>query len=232
MKKSRHLAVCCACVFTFATTFSNAELVSRLGGQAVYDTDLDITWLADANLATSNNFAVTGITANGTMDWNTAISWIAAMNIYDSGNGYLGFSGWRLPSTLNPDSSCHGGAKNAPSSIDNSIGFCSGSEMGHLFFSELSGTAGEFILTGTDLDIILFSNIQPYMYWSGTEYDLSSAWAFPFSSGHQHVNNKIIGEYAWAVADGDVFVPNPSAAWLFGSGLLSLIGISRRKKQA
>ena len=35
--------------------------------------------------------------------------------------------------------------------------------------------------------------------------------------------------YAWAVRDGDVYAAQP-VAWLFGSGLLGLIGIARRKK--
>jgi len=34
-----------------AATAANATLVSALGGQVVNDTDLNITWLADANYA-------------------------------------------------------------------------------------------------------------------------------------------------------------------------------------
>ena len=32
-----------------ATSFANAALLSRLNGQAVYDADLNISWLTDAN---------------------------------------------------------------------------------------------------------------------------------------------------------------------------------------
>jgi hypothetical protein len=36
--------------------------------------------------------------------------------------------------------------------------------------------------------------------------------------------------HAWAVRDGDIgAVPIPAAAWLFGSGLLGLIGVARKK---
>ena len=38
--------------------------------------------------------------------------------------------------------------------------------------------------------------------------------------------------YAWAVHDGDVgaaVVPLPAAAWLFGTGLLGLIDMARKK---
>jgi hypothetical protein len=64
----------------FFTTSAHAALESRLGGQAVYDTDLNITWLADSNLAASNTFGVSGINADGSMTWDTAQTWIGAMN--------------------------------------------------------------------------------------------------------------------------------------------------------
>jgi hypothetical protein len=39
----------CAFVLYFVTLSSNAALDSRLGGLAYYDTEADLTWLADAN---------------------------------------------------------------------------------------------------------------------------------------------------------------------------------------
>ncbi|MCE9551092.1 MAG: DUF1566 domain-containing protein, partial [Betaproteobacteria bacterium] len=74
-------------------TTANATLVSALGGQVVNDTDLNITWLANANLADTQAFGVSGINANGTMNWYTAKLWIAAMNTAN----YLGYKDWRLP---------------------------------------------------------------------------------------------------------------------------------------
>ena len=47
---------------------------------AYYDTDLDITWLADWNV-------------NRRMDWDTAIAWAGGLDVY-------GTTGWRLPSTV------------------------------------------------------------------------------------------------------------------------------------
>jgi len=79
---------------------AQSELVPRLGGQAYYDTVLDITWLADANLAASNTFGVSGIHSWGGMTWDTAQSWLMAMNA-DGGTGYLGYNNWRLP-TVTP----------------------------------------------------------------------------------------------------------------------------------
>ncbi|MFZ4703951.1 MAG: hypothetical protein ACOYMG_28230 [Candidatus Methylumidiphilus sp.] len=68
----------------FAST-AEAALIARLGGLAVYDTDRNITWLANAN-------------ANGLMNWTGANAWAAGLNVG-------GFTGWRLPTALNADGS-------------------------------------------------------------------------------------------------------------------------------
>ena len=121
--------------------------------------------MANANLAASNTFGVACINANGSMNWNTANDWIAAMNA-DGGNGYLGINNWGLPITTQPDATCN------TQSGGQGVGTgCTGSEMGHLF------------------------------------------------------------NVAWAVHSGDVSaVPIPGAVWLFGSGLIGLLGLARRKR--
>ncbi len=200
---------------------SNAALVDSGGGQ-IYDTVLNITWLADANLAATNTFGVTGINVNGSMNWSTAQSWIAAMNIVD----YLGYSDWRLPTTLQPDNTC----SNQTGGISGGYN-CAGSEMGQLFYNELGGTAGSAIGTTYNANLALFHNIQTNVYWSGTEYvPISQAWDFYFSDGSQLLNTEDSSLYAWAVHAGEITaVPAPAAVWLFGSGLLGLIGMARRK---
>lgn len=84
---------------------AHATLFSvNLGGgtnNAVYDDVLDITWLANANLAASNTFGVSDINASGSMNWNTAESYMAAMNATNTGAGYLGVNTWRQ-STVSP----------------------------------------------------------------------------------------------------------------------------------
>lgn len=196
----------------------NAALVSRSGGTLVYDTDLDITWVSDANLAATNTFGINDIFNNGEMTWLIANDWVAAMNT-DGGTGYLGFNGWRLPTTLQPDSTCN--------RQSNGVSFgtgCTGSEMGHLFNVEgvTSTTPGP-----------LFTNVQADYYWSGTLLDPDNAWRFSFASGDQNatdISSITFRHHAWAVHDGDIgVIPVPAAAWLFTSGLLGLIGIARRK---
>ncbi|MCK5092950.1 MAG: VPLPA-CTERM sorting domain-containing protein, partial [Gammaproteobacteria bacterium] len=58
-------------------------------------------------------------------------------------------------------------------------------------------------------------------------------WYFNTYDGKQSYNGKSYSYYAWAVHDGDVgasVVPVPAAVWLFGSGLIGLVGFARRKK--
>ncbi len=73
------LAAVSFCVGLLSATGSQAALQSRLGGLALYDTDLNITWAANANI-------------NGSMTWNDAMTWVAGLTI-------SGISGWRLPTS-------------------------------------------------------------------------------------------------------------------------------------
>lgn len=215
------------------TVSSHAALFARISGQAVYDDDRNITWIADANLANTSTFGVAGIGANGTMDFATANQWIAGMNAAN----YLGYHDWRLPATAQPDSSC--------ASQDAGIGYgynCNGSEYGHLFYTEWAGTQGTVgpgtAAIGNIQNFKLFSNVQrnstPSTYWSGTSFNASNAWTFDFSNAEQRLGSKAsLTINAWAVRDGDVSpVPVPPALWLFGSGLLGLVGIAKKKKTA
>ena len=210
---------------------AHAALTSVLGGQAINDTDLNVTWVSNANLVATNTFGLaTGvdlgpnagvtnygpsiINSNGTMTWGGALKWIAAMNAAN----YLNHNDWRLPTS----DTC-GGKNNS----------CPGSEMGHLFYSELGGVAGSDIATTHNANYKLFSNFQPYAYWSGTEYAPrpTSAMFFYFTDGNQgFTGSKNERLYALAIRPGQVAaVPVPAAAWLFGSGLLGLVGIARRR---
>ena len=211
-----------SCSVNAATALAGRDLDGNPATfEAYYSADLDITWLADTSLAASNTFGVVGINpTTGIMTWNTANSWIAAMNA-DGGTGYLGINTWRLPNVdVNSDNTlvyCNG--NNDAACVDN--------EMGYLYWEQL-------IWNGAPDP---FSNINtPFTYWSGTTYESfpAQAWIFNFNNGTQSPILKDDGfspSYAWAVFDGDIAaVPVPTAVWLFGSGLICLIGIARRKK--
>ena len=206
--KCRLIAVLSLCATVAVPGLSFGALINR-GGGLIYDTDLNITWLADANYARTS-----GYDADGLMIWEQAKSWAANLSYYDSVRGVT-YDDWRMPTSI----TCSGYN-------------CTGSEMGHLFYNELGGVNDQFIATTNNGNSSLFTSIQPNYYWSATT-DTSrsySAWLFSFRFGNQLFGSKANSSYAWAVRAGDVAaVPVPTAAWLFGSGLLGIIGVVRRK---
>ena len=107
--------------------------------------------------------------------------------------------------------------------------------MGNLVYNVLGGSAGSSITTSHNANYNLFSNVKSGIYRTGREYAPNSilAWDFDMSRGFQNATSRFYNYYAWAVQSGDVgaaVVPIPAAVWLFGSGLLGLVGVARRKK--
>ena len=223
-------------------TIANAALVGRLaateGGsdyQAYYDTEADLTWLANANYAFTSGYINTISTTygDGTMDWVTGLS-------------VGGVGDWRLPETIDVNNDGHT-YTNYYQGVDAGYNITTHSEMSNLYFNVLGNDAWRDV-NGNQTDCATqnnncltstgpFSNIQSTDYWSSTEFatNADEAWKFSMNIGDQVGNNsKSFGYYAWAVHDGDVAelssVPIPSAVWLFGSGLIGLLGLAKRKK--
>jgi hypothetical protein len=246
MNQSRLFGALCAALLSFTahaaaisgqgtweSTLQGRDLDGNLATfEAYYDTALNITWLANANYA-------------GTaMDWSTANAWAASLNPYGSGT-----TGWRLPTTVDADGPDadelpNDGSNQTPfqyQGLDGGYNISVHSEMSHMFYVTLgnlayystSGTPAQpgWGLTNTGP----FSNVQANNYWSATEYapETSAAWYFDFGFGWQGALFKDFDVYAWAVRSGDVgasTVPVPAAAWLFGSGLIGLVGLARRRR--
>ncbi|OGI54878.1 MAG: hypothetical protein A3E57_03205 [Candidatus Muproteobacteria bacterium RIFCSPHIGHO2_12_FULL_60_33] len=171
----------------------------------------------------------------GPMNWANANAWAAGLNMNS-------ITGWRLPTTNDVgNDGCT--FTNVYQGVDCGYNITTHSEMSHMFYVTLGDKAyydtsgvpqAGYGLTNTGP----FSNVQSFSYWSATEYApyTNLAWVFNTYNGYQDALIKDYDFiYAWAVHSGDVgasTVPVPAAAWLFGSGLVGLIGFARRKKRA
>ncbi len=197
------------------------------GHEGVYDDVLDITWLADGNLASTNTFSVTGIDLQGPligfMSWSTAETFVDAANSYN-GSGYLAVDSWRLPTA----SGCLG------FNCGNSTA-ASEDEFGYHFYQNFGASVGNSILEGTKTyNINLFNNVKTFGYWLGTEQTEDTAYTFDVSptsgGGNQDWDFKWNTLNVWLVADGDhgaSVVPIPTTVWLFLSALGGLLGVKR-----
>lgn len=209
MKKFPHRwAATALCVVALGvSSAANAALVSRLGGLAYYDTELNISWLQDANYAQTS-----GYDSDGRMNWADANAWAESLTI-------AGISGWRLPSA-----DVNGDGIVVDCDVTEDPDACLDNEMGFVYWDEEIYASSEYP----------FNNVEDFHYWSGTEaVGSGGAWFFNFGPGAQDLGSLSANKYAWAVHSGDVgAVPVPAAAavWLFGSGLLGLIGFARRPR--
>lgn len=219
----------CAAFCLLGVNTAQAALNDR-GGGLIYDSDLNITWLADANYA-QTQYTTSGGTlgdADGRMMWLDANSWAANLVYHDSVRN-VDYSDWRLPAPLNQDGTgpCEGFS-------------CTSSEMGHMFFNNLGATAFNSVLSGTNTaNLALFTNLQSYLYWSGTVYapnPADLAWYFGTDVGDQSIHYQSVELYAWAVRPGDVTaaIPEPEtyAMLLAGLGLLGFAARRRKLKEA
>jgi hypothetical protein len=167
------------------------RLQANPSGTAVYDPIARVTWLADANLAARQTFGIAAINRDGSMDHNTALLWVKAMNESDGGHGYLGRTDWDLPDTGPPDPSC---------SMKGITGFgCTGSAMGSLFYRQLGLHPGNSIIPPSKARVGPFYNMQPYLYWACAGDTAASPcrlsgpadgfeWNFSFGNGFQGTN--------------------------------------------
>lgn len=148
-------------------------------------------------------------TGTGQMNWWGAMAWAKWLGII----GYGGADNWRLWSALDSDGT-------GPCSGFN----CTDSELGHLFYGEGGLSAFDAINDSAALTAV-FTNMQDFSYWSGTEYAPVPvrAWYFRTDVGVQGVDGKVVQYSGWAVRPGQVAAaPLPGTAVLMALGLFGL----------
>ena len=205
--KKVSIVICLLVVFL--TTVSNAELIDN-GDGTITQTRNDgsvLMWLKDANYAQTSGYDdfVYGYDTGGALHWNEAMTWAETLV-------FAGYDDWHLPTTPGT-----------------TWGVTNEGDLGHMFYDELGGTAGQSILTSSDPDLALFNNLQPSWYWTDNEYTpYPNTWSFVFSTGEQHDYDQTAWGYAWAVR----VVPEPISSILFITGGAVLAGrwYQRRKK--
>lgn len=213
--------------------------------EAYYDTELDITWLADANYAKTS-----GHDATGEMNWTDANAWAAGLSFT---NGVQVFDNWRLP-TLTPINGIglvHVDTSNGSTDTGYNItgpgsahAGSKASEMAHLFYNTLGNPSYE-TLTGANSGVCPgpsyclksvgpFSNMKLGIYWTNTASTKFEAQAFNFVTldGYQGTDPKTNVYYAWAVSAGDIAaVPEAQTYALMLAGLALVGTVSRRRTQ-
>jgi len=200
--------------------------------EAYYDTALNITWLANANAAGTG------------MTWADAKTWANNLNVN-------GVTGWRLP-TLSPiDGTAFNFTYGYDGTTDTSYSVSApgttyagstASEMAYLYYNTLgnlarldtSGTVrpgwGLTNNTGPFSNFESDSVFPSGSYWTGLDCAVYAC-AFSFYNGFQGYEYQTSTLFALAVRPGDISaVPVPAAMWLFGSGLMGLLGMAKRKR--
>lgn len=182
-------------------------------------------------------------TGAGTMSWWGSKAFVNYLNNIN----YGGSNQWLLPTVTDTGAAgcdfTYSGGSDCGYNVNTST-----APLAQLFYGELarkglfntSGLGpqngyGIFRNNGIQIsggDVGPFTNTQSSTYWSGTENapDRNFAWDFYTDRGLQNASGKGNQFYAWAITPGQVAaVPVPGAVWLFGSGLLGLRGLKRRK---
>ena len=169
----------------------------------VYDSNLGVCWLADGNLAgdpavvvmmkpfmTPKNAdgSAPVINPDGTMDYETALNWVDALNLYNSGNGWLNHNHWQLPATPQADPTCK--SKN----VNNFGVLCTGSALGSLYNVGLAQVYPNSVVPFFPTLVFPFFDLEPGLYWT-SDTNIGGQVTFSFNNLQQGGNTTTYNFY-------------------------------------
>jgi hypothetical protein len=148
-------------------------------GTLIYDPTLNVTFLANANLAgtlpTASPYYVSGINPDGSMNAKTLADFLDALN--NPAHPFMGLTGWTVPRIaadgLNPNCTLQRGHGNPD------IGYnCDGlaSQLGELFYDQLGGVAGQKFGRFFGQDFNCTSESRPGNSDHGEDCDGRASW--------------------------------------------------------
>jgi hypothetical protein len=165
MKMRKTFILVVTAIMVLGLSISAHAALIDLGGGMIYSTDLNLTWLQDANYAQTSGYLPAQ--PDGLMTWDQANTWATTLE-------YRGLTGWRLP-TFDPDFSQQQCSLPFPPT------FPTPHEMRYLLYAELGNNCisphnyGPFINVTTP---------GPPHYWSGTNDPFTDrAYYFWFECG-------------------------------------------------
>jgi len=164
------------------------------GGWIVSDSNLGVCWLADANLAgsaivralvglspTNPDGSTPVINPDGTMDYDTALNWVRALNRFNGGKGFLDHTDWQLPATPQTDVTC---------SSQNGGNFgvsCTQSAMANLYNVGLARVYPDSVVPLFLTFVSPFFLLEPGLYWTSDSNDGGEV-TFSFNTGRSGSN--------------------------------------------
>lgn len=145
MNGLKQASVALATAGLLASGVAQAALIDR-GGGLIYDSDLNVVWLQDANYTLGSAYDSIDGTTDGRMRWVNAMAWAENLTFYDSVRDVT-YEDWRLPTigpvngtSLNVGNSSYDGSTDYGHNISapgSAYPGSKGSEMAYLFYNGL-----------------------------------------------------------------------------------------------